>query len=110
MARTAINYQQVVRTGLEETLEAANVDGNKIANDGRILLHVKNGGASPITVTVQTPGTVDGLSVSDMTIVVTNAEERFIGPFPPGIYNQSDGSVYVDYSAVTSVTVAALRV
>jgi len=110
MARTAINYQQVLRAGLTEALAAANADGHKFSNDGRIILHVVNGGASPITVTIQTPGTVDDLAVSDRTVTISDESEKFIGPFPPGIYNQSDGMVYVDFSSVTSVTVSALRV
>ena len=109
MARTAITYQQIVRTGLKETLEAANTDGNKFANDGMMFVHVKNGAGAPINVTIQTPGTVDGLAIAEQVVAVTNAEERLIGPFPPGIYNQSDGYVYVDYSAVTTITVSVLR-
>lgn len=110
MARTQINHQQIEVTGLEETLAAAHVDGNKFPNDGRIILHVVNGNVADRTVTIQTPGTVDGLAIAERTIVVTAAEARFIGPFPPGIYNQSDGMVYVDFSAITDVTVAVLRV
>lgn len=110
MARTSISYQQVVRTGLTESLAAANADGHKFSNDGRIVLHVVNGGASPITVTIQTPNTVDDLAVSDRTVTISDEAEKIIGPFPPGIYNQSDGMVYVDFSAVSSVTVSALRV
>lgn len=109
MARATVNFQQIVRTGLEQTYAAAHADGSKFANDGRTFLHVKNGAGAPITVTVQTPGTVDGLAIADQAIVVTNAEERMIGPFPPGIYNQSDGMVYADYSSVTTVTIAVLR-
>lgn len=109
MARTAITYQQIVRTGLEETLEAANGDGNKFANDGVMFLHVVNGAGAPINVTIQTPGTVDGLAIAEQVVAVTNAEERYIGPFPPGIYNQSDGMVYVDYSSATTITVSVLR-
>ncbi len=110
MARTAISYQQVARTGLAEALAAANADGHKFSNDGRIILHVVNGDVSPITVTIQTPGTVDDLAVSDRTVTISDESDKFIGPFPPGIYNQSDGMVYVDFSAVTNVTVSALRV
>jgi hypothetical protein len=32
-----------------------------------------------------------------------------IGPFPPGSYSQPDGSTYIDFSAVTSVTIGAFR-
>jgi hypothetical protein len=109
MARTAINYQQIARTGLETAYSAAVADGGKFSNDGRMFLHVKNGAGAPINVTIQTPGTVDGLAVAEQVVAVTNAEERMIGPFPPNIYNQTDGMVYVDYSAVTDVTVALLR-
>jgi hypothetical protein len=52
---------------------------------------------------------VDGLAIAERTVVVTAGESRKIGPFPPNIYNQSDGMVYLDYSAVTDVTVALMR-
>lgn len=111
MTATAITYQQVVRTGLEETLEAADgSNGNSFANDGRMILHVANGGGAPINVTIATQQTVDGLAVADQVVAVTNGEERFIGPFPPAIYNDSSGLVQVTYSDDTSVTVAVLRV
>ena len=110
MARTAINYWQVTRSGIIPIPDHAAADGNKFSNDGRIILQVGNGGGSPITVTIQTPGTVDDLAVSDRTVTVGDGDTKLIGPFPPGIYNQSDGMVYVDFSAVTDVTVAALRV
>lgn len=109
MARDALTHQQIVRTGLEETYAAVNgTDGNKFQNDGRMFLLVKNGAGAPITVTIQTPTTVDGLAVADQTIVVTNGEQRMIGPFPPNLYN-TDGFVYVDYSSGTTVTAAVLR-
>jgi hypothetical protein len=83
MARSAITAQQITRTGLTETLEAANVDGNKFANDGVMFLHVVNGAGAPINVTIQTPGTVDGLAIAEQVVAVTNAQARLIGPFPP---------------------------
>ena len=110
MARTDLTVQQIVRTGLEAVYAAADGSNqNAFANDGRTFLRVVNGGGSPINVTIDTPGSVDGLAVSNLVVAVTNAEDRLIGPFPTNIYNQSDGKVYVDWSAVTSVTVAALR-
>jgi len=109
MARTVLAVQDVVRAGLNPVYSAANVDGHSIQNDGRTALHVKTG-ATPCTVTFQTPGTVDGLAVADRTVALGATEERIIGPFPPTQYNQPTGDgVYVDFSAVTSVTVAALR-
>jgi hypothetical protein len=107
---TTLSYQQVVRTGLETTYAAVDAtNGNRFINDGRMFLHVKNGHTSPITVTIATPGTVDGLAVADQAVVVTNAEERMIGPFPPGIYNDGSGYVQITYSLGTAMTIALLR-
>lgn len=109
MARTAITYEQIVRTGLESVGQAAVADGNKFSNDGRMFLRVLNEDASSINVTIQTPVTVDGLAVTDLVVAVPAGEARDIGPFPPAIYNQTDGMVYVDYSAVTDITVTLFR-
>lgn len=111
MARTDLTPQQIGRTGLAPSYVSADgANQNAFLNDGRTFLHVKNGGGSSITVTIDTPITVDGvLAVGNLAVGVTNGQERIIGPFPPNIYNQTDGKVYVDWSAVTSVTVAAFR-
>ncbi len=110
MARTAITEQQITSAGLEATYVAANADGNKFNNTDRTLFHVKNGGGGDVTLTFQTPGTVDGLAIAERTVVCTAGEERFWRG-QPSIYNQPTtdaGMVYVDYSGVVSVTVAAL--
>lgn len=109
MARSALTLQTIAKTGIVPSYASANVDGNSFANDGNTVLHVKNGSGSSITVTIQTPGTVDDLAVAERTVTVANASEKMIGPFPPGIYNQS-GEVYVDYSAVTTITVGAFKI
>ena len=108
MARSALTLQTIVKTGITPTYAAANVDGNSFANDGNTFLDVVNGSASPITVTIQTPGTVDDLAVAERTVTVANATTKRIGPFPPGIYNQS-GEVYVDYSAITTITAGVFK-
>jgi hypothetical protein len=111
--RSSLTVYQVARTGVKPVYVAAGAGGalgDSIANDGRVILNVKNGAGAPITVTIQTPGTVDGLAIAEQIVTVTNAEERWIGPFPPNIYNQADNCIYVDYSAVTTITVAALRI
>jgi hypothetical protein len=44
-------------------------------------------------------------------VSVATGESAFIGPFATDIYNQSDGGagqIYVDYSEVANVNVAAL--
>lgn len=114
MARTSLTPQQVVTSGLEATYTAANVDGHMFAPGESRMLHVVNGGGSSINVTVQAEYTRDGLALPDRVVAVPNGEDRFIGPFDRETYAQRSGNdrgkVYVDFSAVTSVTVALLDV
>ena len=104
-APTTMNYQAIVRTGLETTYAAVDgTNGNQFQNDGRMFLHVKNGSGAPISVYVDARATVN-----DLTIVVTNGESRMIGPFPPNLYNDANRRVQITYSSGTSVTAAVLR-
>lgn len=111
MARTTINPQQVVRTGLTHAFVAADqVNGNQFMNtDERVFLYVKNGGAGAVNVTILTPITVDDLSVPDRVVNIAAGVNKLIGPFQKQYYNQTDGMVYVDYDTGTSVTVAVVR-
>lgn len=111
MARTDLALQTIAGTGIVPAFTAANVDGHAVTNRGRQFVHVKNGSVSSINVTVQTPVTVGGRSVADDVIAVAAGAEKMIGPFDEGNFNQQSGAdagkVYVDFSAVTTVTVGA---
>lgn len=109
MARADLTVQEISRSGLNPSYTAAATDGHSVENTGREFIHVKNGSGSSVTVTIQTPGTVDGLAVADRTVAVPASGERMIGPFAPGDYNQDDDAIYVDYSAITTVTIAAVQ-
>lgn len=110
MARSALTVQGVTRSGLTPAFVAANSDGNSFPNDGKTWIHLRNTNAA-VTVTVQIPVTVDGQSVSGRTVVVgATTGEKVIGPFPVEKYNQfaaDAGSVYVNYSAITGLSVGA---
>jgi hypothetical protein len=110
MPRTAITPQPITAAGVAATYEAANVLGNSYALVPNRVIHVKNGGGSPITVTIPTTQTVEGLTVPNRTVTVTNATDKFVSLGASGAHRQTDGSVNIDYSAVTSVTVAVLDV
>jgi hypothetical protein len=97
------------RTGTEIAFAAAAGGGDKFDNNGNVLLHVINGDASPKTVTIISEKTVDGQAVADPAGAVAAGAQAVFGPFPPSIYNDGDGHVNITYSAVTSVTVAAIR-
>lgn len=103
-----LTVQNVVRAGLEATYAAAAAGGDSFPNDGKdTFAHVKNGSGGSIDVTIETPGTVDGLAIADRVVAVPAGEERMIGPFPTATYSNSVG---LTYSGVTSLTVAAIRV
>lgn len=115
MARTDLTVQPVTIAGATPSYAAANVDGHAVANTGHEFLHVKNGGGAPITVTIVTPLTVGGRAVADDTVTVPNGGERMIGPFSQTAHSHPSGSadaseVHVNFSAITSVTVAAFKV
>lgn len=111
MARTALVPQDITRAGLNVTMSAANVDGHSIVNNGKTWMRVTNGGASPITVTQRIPKLIDGVAPanSGKQVSIPAGGTRELGPWPPEDYAQADGSVWVDFSAVSSVTVAAIR-
>lgn len=116
MARTALAVQPVVIAGLAASYSAGNAEGHKVLASARHILHVKNGGGSSITVTVQTPVTVGGRAVAEDTVTIGAGADRFIGPFNPDVHGQPEsvgadaGQAYVDLSSTTSVTLAALKV
>lgn len=111
MARTELSLQRVSPDGLEATYDAAIADGHSFEWGERHFLHVKNGDTASKDITIQTPQTIGGLELADKTVTVSASGEAFIGPFlGRETYEQSDGQVYFDYSATTSVTVAVLQV
>lgn len=108
MPRTAITPQQVTSAGLALATEPANVDGNSIKQG--VLLQVANASAASVNVTVVTPGVVDGdLTIADRVVAVAAGATRIIGRLGDVYRQPSDGTVHVNYSAVTSVTVAAIQ-
>lgn len=109
MARTALTVQTIDVDGVAAAYTAAQADGNSFVNDGQTFLHVKNAGAE-ITATVQTPAKVQGIDVEEVEVTIpATTGDVMIGPFPRAIFDQGAAGVYVDYSSVTTVTVAAFK-
>jgi hypothetical protein len=102
--------QSVLQSGLAPTFAPATLGGDTFANDERIYLHVKNGAATATTVTVNSFTVCNHGFDHDLVISVPAAGERLIGPFQASRFNNDTSTVGVTYSAVTTVTVAAIRV
>lgn len=106
-----LSTQVVSLTGLAPTYGAASAGGDKVIPDDRTFLHVKNGSASSVTVTVTATSADHGLATSNLTVSVPASGERMIGPLYASTFaGASDGLVAVGYSATATVTVAALRI
>lgn len=100
-----LSIQRVSLTGLNPTYAAAAAGGDTFANDGSIMLHVKNGSAGSVTVTVDAITLCNHGFDHDAAPAIPAGEERMIGPFTTKRF----GSVpAVSYSAAASVTVAAI--
>jgi hypothetical protein len=93
------------------TMAAASAGGDKVdANEDTALL-VTNGGGSSINVTVAVPGNTEfGQPEPDVVIAVAAGATKLIGPLPVKLEDATDRLVHITYSAVTSVTIAALTV
>lgn len=109
-----LTVQDAAETG-GHTLSAAAGGGDQFKNDGRTFLLVLNEDASGITVTVTAQATAfsDALmgpaTKSDGGGAVAAGKAALFGPFKQAAFNDSSGFVQVTYSAVTSVTVAAIK-
>ena len=111
MARTALTPQNFQTAGLTPTTVTPDASGMSFRNNGLMILMVKNGAASDITVTPKIAKTVEGVSVTFPARTVAAGATTFLGPFDEEIYRQltSTAVMYVDISAVTTVTVALLQ-
>lgn len=106
---TELTPQVMVVAGLEATLAAANADGSYFVNSGRDFIWIKNGHSSPQSVIIDSPVECSQGSSHDITVAVTNGEERLIGPFPQSRFNNTNGQVNLTFSGVTLLTIAIIR-
>lgn len=112
MAELTVQVSGVAGTAIAFGAAAGGGDSfNNIgANAGRTVLLVKNGDASGKTVTINSQVPCNQGFDHDVAVTVAAGATETIGPFDPARWNDSSGLVQVTYSAVTSVTVAAMRV
>lgn len=95
---------------------AADAGGDVFANTGKMYLLVHNGDASGITVTATAQNTSTStadygpLTKANAVTSVGAGATELIGPFPQTAFNNGSDQVAIGYSAVTSVTVAAIQI
>jgi len=114
MARVDLPVTDIIRTGVGNagTLIASDeTDNHEFVNDGRTIICALKTGAAAGVLTFKTPGTVDGQAIAEQLVTpgVHATKVTMIGPFPPSIYNQTDGTVHIDLDDETTLTLGAFR-
>ncbi|MFR0351787.1 hypothetical protein [Streptomyces sediminimaris] len=107
-----LTTQAITADGLDPAYTAAAAGGDKVKPGPNTFLHVVNGDAAPITVTLAVPGNYYGSVANPDLVVTVAASGELMIPVPgtPFADPSDSGLASVSYSAVTSVTVAALRI
>lgn len=110
MPRTNINAVQASRSGtvLPAATAGDAVNGNSTANDGRVVLIVRNtnGASTARTITFQTTVSVDGLTAPVRSESIPAGETQIFGPFSPNDY----GTTLAYNVDNAELTIQALRV
>ncbi|MFJ3705028.1 MULTISPECIES: hypothetical protein [unclassified Streptomyces] len=86
---------------------AATALGDTAPTGSGLFLAVINGGAATRTATIATPGTVNGHAIADAVLVVPAGKTGII-PLT-GLFRGSSDRAAITYDAVTSVTVAVIK-
>lgn len=94
--------------GVKPTFAAAAALGDTLKPGANQVLIVTNGDASAKTVTLVRPGTEYGQANADVAKVIPAGETWYF--LVPPEFADTDGLIDITYSAVTSVTVAVVRV
>ncbi|MFD3483781.1 hypothetical protein [Streptomyces sp. NPDC058665] len=105
----ALSTSVVPRGGLAVEPVAAAGGGDTCQTGAGVVLLVRNGDESSHTVTLVTPGTVNGLAIADRAVTVAAGDEVLI-PVTSEYYNPSTGRANITYDGVTDLTVAVIRV
>ncbi len=102
-----LTVQQSTIAGFVPTYSAVSAS-DTFPTNGKTFLYVKNGGASPDTVAIDSVTACNQGADHDGGSVVTNATEKCFGPFDPGRFMNASGLVTVTHSFTTSVTCAVV--
>lgn len=104
-----LSTQTVDVDGQVITLAAAAGGGDTFNPGNGVSLRVKNGDASAKTVTVESHVPCNQGGTHNLVVVVAAGDTVDIGPLPASRFGDAAGVGHITYSAVTSVTIAAVR-
>lgn len=105
-----LTVQPLTASGLNPNFVTAGAAGDNFTNDGNVYLHVKNGGVSSITVTIDSVAPCSYGFDHNLVITVPAGGERLTPRLSRARFNDANDKVNVTYSDNTSVTVAVIGV
>jgi len=111
----ALTVQEITAAGINPSYVAAAGGGDTFTPTGtdHHIIHVKNGGGSSITLTVDDPTSATPTGATafnpDLAVTVTNGQERMIEVDLSRFVNPANGQVAITYSGVTSVTIGVFK-
>lgn len=109
-ALTPINLSEKAAVSVATLTAVDGTDGNSFNANAKTLLRVVNAAGAPITVTVHTNRSVEGLAVADDTFSVPATTGDVIYSGFSNIFHWNDtGGVWVEFSSGTSVTAQVIQ-
>ena len=94
MPAATVTAHATTRAGGEVSYTTAPAVGpHTVENSGNMMLHVVAPAGDAVSVTLDTPVMVGGFNVANPVVNVPAGGERFIGPFNPALFNNSEGQI-----------------
>lgn len=111
MAATALSVKEFSASELEDELEAANADGNNVANyTGKEWFEFFNDDATESTVTFNSQKPSNYGTDVDLAVSIPAGERRKVKlPAPASRWRDTAGAVQFTYSKVTDLSAGAFR-
>lgn len=114
MGDIRLTPQKILKSGITPSYTGplSLTDTYLIRNTGRMVLHFKKTEAVDANLVIETPMTVDGLTVQEQALeVLATTGDKIVGPFAPSIFNDAVGDVRFTVSDnIAGLVVAALDI
>jgi len=111
MALETLTVQNVARTGAEVTFNSVtNVGGFRFLNNGKTIMVVVEKNTADCEVGITPVSTVDGLAATARVVDVKSGDTYVLGPWPPELYNDTNGYANFTIEADEAAAVAVLSI
>lgn len=104
-----LSVQTITLSAITPSFTTASFGGDQFANSGYEFLWIKNSSGSSVTVTIDSQTPCNQGYDHNVTVTVPAGQERVVGPFQPGRFNDANGNVKITYSSTANVTVGVFK-